>query len=446
MNTRKQALILLRRLKGPIKHTITIRNPFLLKPFTTMNQQGEETTEFVKGGRVLIYNEQEPEDSVHNRHVLDQCSNHLKQGHLVAFPTETVYGLGANALNTEAVLSIFKAKGRPLTDPVIVHVLDIESATRLIHVNDKILSLYRYLAKRFWPGPLTIVAKSNSKLIPACITANTGFVGIRCPEFDLARKLLAHSQLPVAAPSANKFGHVSPTRSHHVMDDLSDSEFPIFVLKSSAEDDFNRTCRVGIESTVVKLMESEFNENIINLYVLRRGGISVEQVTNCINEFQQSEDNCFNLSIQIQVVAKDHSVSNDTEQNQYSPGQMLTHYAPYVPAYLLHKSNTEQQTESGVPLSETVIIDFGAQLAHLASSALAYLDLSPSGDVNEARTIVFQALRTSEKIPGAKLILLPNLMDISLEHADSLFDRLFRAASGKYAGISALDNKVVVLQ
>jgi len=302
-----------------------------------------------------------------------------------------------------------------------------------------------------------MVTRANDDKIPSCVTAETGFVGVRCPEHDLARKLLKHSGVAIAAPSANRFGHVSPTRAQHVMDDLGeDEDHLIYVLKSSYEEELNRTCRIGIESTVVKVDMDSANENssdsasdTVVLYILRRGGVSVEQLQQAAREFEEStsESNPFQLKVEVRVVAKDHSVSNDTTQNQSSPGQMLTHYAPYVPAYLLRSSNDqkERSIQQNIAVNESVIVDFGGKLSHLASSAIAYMDLSPSGDVSEARTTVFKILRESEKVESAKLILLPNLMELSLEHADSLFDRLFRAASGKYAELSA-DEQISVLE
>jgi len=407
--------------------------------------------------QIVTFEEHEAESSAHNTAILDLCSQHLRKGGLVAFPTETVYGLGANALDEAAVYSIFDAKKRPLTDPVIVHVLDVDSAIPLISINDHLLTIYRFLAAKFWPGPLTMVTRANDDKIPSCVTAETGFVGVRCPEHDLARKLLKHSGVAIAAPSANRFGHVSPTRAQHVMDDLGeDEDHLIYVLKSSYEEELNRTCRIGIESTVVKVDMDSANENssdsasdTVVLYILRRGGVSVEQLQQAAREFEEStsESNPFQLKVEVRVVAKDHSVSNDTTQNQSSPGQMLTHYAPYVPAYLLRSSNDqkERSIQQNIAVNESVIVDFGGKLSHLASSAIAYMDLSPSGDVSEARTTVFKILRESEKVESAKLILLPNLMELSLEHADSLFDRLFRAASGKYAELSA-DEQISVLE
>ena len=153
------------------------------------------------------------------REGISKAASLIKQGGLVAFPTETVYGLGANALNEEAVLSIFKAKGRPLTDPVIIHVSTAIMATELLEIeDDSSRQMFEILTTCFWPGPLTIIAKAKP-FVPKVVSAGTGFVGVRCPSHPLAIALIIASGLPIAAPSANRFGHVSPTKARHVLAD-----------------------------------------------------------------------------------------------------------------------------------------------------------------------------------------------------------------------------------
>ena len=173
----------------------------------------------------------------------------LRAGNLVAFPTETVYGLGADAFNDEAVRSVFAAKGRPWTDPLIVHVCSVDQALSLIDQKQEnatnILDLFQVLATQFWPGPLTIVVKANLDIIPSLITAETGFVGLRMPSNPIALELIRESKLPIAAPSANKFGHVSPSKAEHVYNDFhKDSE--VTILDGGP-------CSFGIESTVLKI-------------------------------------------------------------------------------------------------------------------------------------------------------------------------------------------------
>ncbi|KAJ1389381.1 DHBP synthase RibB-like alpha/beta domain-containing protein, partial [Ochromonadaceae sp. CCMP2298] len=143
----------------------------------------------------------------------------LRAGELVAFPTETVYGLGADALNATAVQRIFVAKGRPNTDPLIVHVTGTEAIWQLSSGSALARSVCSALCGAFWPGPLTIIYRASA-CVPLLVTAGTGFVGLRSPQHPTARALLSAAGVPVAAPSANRFGHVSPTCAQHVLDDL----------------------------------------------------------------------------------------------------------------------------------------------------------------------------------------------------------------------------------
>lgn len=202
----------------------------------------------------------------YNPETIKEACELLKSGKLVSFPTETVYGLGANALNAEACKLIFTTKGRPLTDPLIVHVESLEHGLSLIdHSDQKVIALFKTLAGKYWPGPLTMVVKANLDIIPSMITAETGFVGIRMPNHEIALDLIKTCGLPLAAPSANKFGHVSPSKAEHVYSDFyKDSEMLIIDGGS---------CSFGIESTVLKISYSQ-ESKMYTLLVLRRGGVS----------------------------------------------------------------------------------------------------------------------------------------------------------------------------
>jgi tRNA threonylcarbamoyl adenosine modification protein (Sua5/YciO/YrdC/YwlC family) len=150
----------------------------------------------------------------YNQETIDEAAKVLEAGKLVSFPTETVYGLGANALSEAACTSIFTTKGRPLTDPLIVHVHSLEQALTLIdHSDSEIVFMFKVLAEKYWPGPLTLVVRANLDIIPSLLTANTGYIGIRMPNHSMALNLLRTFGKPIAAPSANKFGHVSPTKA-----------------------------------------------------------------------------------------------------------------------------------------------------------------------------------------------------------------------------------------
>lgn len=153
---------------------------------------------------------------------LQEAAELIKQNKLVAFPTETVYGLGANATNEQALLSIYATKRRPLSDPIIVHVLDQQQALELAVTTAEEKKMFMALTDKFWPGPLTVILKANLDKLPLVVTAGTGFVGLRSPKHLTARKLIELSGLPIGAPSANLFGHVSPTEPIHVFNDFYD--------------------------------------------------------------------------------------------------------------------------------------------------------------------------------------------------------------------------------
>lgn len=226
---------------------------------------------------------------------LDRAAQIIKQGGLVAFPTETVYGLGANALDREAVARIFAAKGRPLASPLIVHV-DCEAMARTLTADWP--ERARVLAQRFWPGPLTLVLK-KAEIVPDVVTAGLDSVGVRVPAHPVALELIRRAGVPIAAPSANRFMGISPTTAAHVREGLGDTVN--MVLDGGPTD-------VGIESTVASLRRE-------TPVVLRPGMISQEQleaVTGC---------------------PWDHG--QDVPEVMESPGQHARHYAPSTPMYLL---------------------------------------------------------------------------------------------------------------
>jgi tRNA threonylcarbamoyl adenosine modification protein (Sua5/YciO/YrdC/YwlC family) len=154
------------------------------------------------------------------------CGERIRQGKLVSFPTETVYGLGADATNEEAVLSIFEAKGRPLTDPVIVHIADEAKVDRIL-LDTPERALIKYLGSKLWPGPLTMIGPCDTSYIPSLVGSNTGTVGVRWPNNPIAQELILKADRPIAAPSANRFMHVSPTKYSHVFYDLYDKDVAI---------------------------------------------------------------------------------------------------------------------------------------------------------------------------------------------------------------------------
>ncbi len=219
---------------------------------------------------------------------IDEAASLILSGELVVFPTETVYGLGANAFNEEAVKKIFVAKGRPQDNPLIVHISTLEQV-RDIAVD--IPEVFYELANKFMPGPITLILKKSNN-IPSVVTAGGDTVGIRMPSNEWARKLIEKSA-PLAAPSANRSKHISPTTAKHVYDDLK-GEIPL-ILDDGA-------CKVGIESTVLDLTSETPT-------ILRPGAITAEMLVEVLGEVLENG--------KVIKIAK-------------APGMKYTHYAPKV--------------------------------------------------------------------------------------------------------------------
>lgn len=222
---------------------------------------------------------------------IDHAASIIANGGVVAFPTETVYGLGANALNPNAVARVFALKERPSFDPLIVHIASTESVALLSSSNDP--RVYR-LAERFWPGPLTIVVPRNT-IVPGIVTSDLDTVGIRMPNHPIALELIKKSGCVIAAPSANKFGRVSPTRAEHVLKQLPDVDYIL---------DGGKTI-VGIESTVITLDDEGF-------IILRHGAITHNHLA--------------------QVVKP--STAHLPKKGLASPGLLKSHYSPNKPLFI----------------------------------------------------------------------------------------------------------------
>ena len=226
---------------------------------------------------------------------LETAAQRLRDGELVAFPTETVYGLGANARDAAAVAKIYRAKGRPAFNPLIVHVADIQGAQRIAVWSDNAQAL----AEQFWPGPLTLVLPSRGAVCEA-VSAGLPTVAVRVPAHPVALELLRQSQLALAAPSANRSQQVSPTRAAHVAASLGEE---MWILDGGP-------CQIGLESTVLDLTTQ-------NPRILRPGALSARDLKSIVGE----------------VGAPEEAVADD-QTPRASPGQMARHYAPRAPVRL----------------------------------------------------------------------------------------------------------------
>ncbi|HEY3403615.1 MAG TPA: L-threonylcarbamoyladenylate synthase [Ohtaekwangia sp.] len=307
---------------------------------------------------------------------IQRAKSLLEQGELVGIPTETVYGLAGNALNVSAVTKIFETKNRPEFDPLIVHVPDIEHARLYV---EKIPDAALELTKHFWPGPLTLLLRKKP-VIPDMVTSGLDTVGIRCPDHIITRTLLRELDFPLAAPSANPFGYVSPTRAEHVNDQLGD-RIP-YILNGGE-------CRVGIESTIIG-----FETDQPTIY--RLGGLSLEKINDLIGP----------------VVVQAHSTSNPK-----APGQLKSHYAPGKKLIIGEMEELLQQ----YPAHEVGLLTFQDDF----NSPFQFI-LSPSGNMEEAAQNLFTALREFDKMP-IDFILAEFVPDEGLGRA--INDRLRRAAS-----------------
>ncbi|EUD65166.1 hypothetical protein C922_04452 [Plasmodium inui San Antonio 1] len=207
-------------------------------------------------------------DLLHNDQLRRKLKAHIEIDCLVGMPTETVYGLGGNSLSEKSLRKIFQMKNRPVSDPIISHVHDINQAFhQLYHVNMFEMFTIYMLSKYFWPGPLSIIAKAK-KEVPLILTAHTGFCAVRMPRNNIAMEIIKVSQVPIAAPSANKFQHISPTTSAHVFQEFENENILIF-------DDGQ--CDIGIESTVLKLVKYK-KERVGKPQRLRGGGETCEAI------------------------------------------------------------------------------------------------------------------------------------------------------------------------
>ena len=281
------------------------------------------------------------------------AAQHLAQGNLVALPTETVYGLGADAGNEAAVAKIFKAKGRPSDHPLIVHVAkdtDIAAFTRdLPQAAEKLI-------EAFWPGPLTLILRKSAR-IPDAVTGGQDSVGLRCPAHPLAQALLAEFARMgsgiVAAPSANKFGHVSPTTAEHVR-----KEFGAAVGKSILLLD-GGPCEVGIESTILDLSAGA-------PALLRPGAITPEQIEAVIG---------------VKPKTRRQAEHSGTPVTRVS-GDLASHYAPRTPLKLVPPAQLKKEVDA--------LLESGKRAAVLALTTQADANVSPPGvGVRSARRLVW---------------------------------------------------------
>jgi L-threonylcarbamoyladenylate synthase len=245
--------------------------------------------------------------------------------------------------------------------------------------------------------------------------------GARCPSHPVALDLLRRCGVPVAAPSANRFGHISPTSAAHVVGDLGQWPSGLLVL------DGGETCDKGIESTIVRVVRPGGGSNAIVVEVVRQGALSVREL--------MAAD--LGAEVEFRIIRRETAM--DAGVAETAPGQLITHYAPDVESFVLVPGCSGSGGGGGgeiipeVQLASCVIVDFGGAQAALRSRAAAYEDISARGDPVEAAANLFAALRRAEIVEGARAVLLPDLRDDDRGSEAAVFDRIYRAASGKFA-------------
>lgn len=308
-----------------------------------------------------------------------EAAEWLNRGEVVAIPTETVYGLAANALNETAVVKIFEAKNRPFFDPLIVHVASINDALKYVEEIPEPLLL---LLNKFSPGALTVLLKKK-KVIPDIVTSGLDTVGIRIPSHPKAQALLSQLSFPLCAPSANPFGYVSPTTAQHVYDQLN-GKIPCILDGGNSS--------VGVESTIVGLHEGFVT-------VFRLGGISIEEI-----------------EAEIGVV----KILLNQSSNPKAPGMLDSHYAPRKPLFVGDISDLFSRYSG----SKKGLISFSEFYPHLSFSERKIL--SPTSDLGEAAANLFAALRYFDNA-NVDVILVETFPEVGLGRA--INDRLRRAAT-----------------
>lgn len=308
----------------------------------------------------------------------------IRKGGLVAFPTETVYGLGTNAFDAYAVARIFEVKKRPRFDPIIVHIFSKKDIKNICFDVDERANM---LMDRFWPGPLTLLF-SKSDHVPDIVTAGLPTVAVRMPAHPVARELIKEARTPIAAPSANPFGYLSPTTSHHVVEQLGEK---VDVILDGG------SCPLGIESTVLDVTKTK-------PVLLRPGGLPIEEIESVIGEVTLSS----------------------SSKKPHSPGQLPCHYAPKTPIRILNKY---KRIQTGKRIGLLAFTDPKKQEQYEMVEVL-----SSKGDLREAAANLFSCLHRLDQA-GLDVIYAEAIEEKGLGRA--IMDRLHRA-SAKRSSISSI--------
>ncbi len=303
---------------------------------------------------------------------IETAAQYIREGKLVAFPTETVYGLGANALNPLAVARIFELKQRPTFDPLIVHIASLNQLDRLVLNIDK--RVYQ-LAQKFWPGPLTMILPKSS-IVPDLVTSGLPTVGIRMPDNEIALELIKRSDCPIAAPSANKFGRISPTTAAHVQKQLPEVDYILEGGKTT----------VGIESTIIRLTDHGFQ-------ILRNGIITQEE---------------------LETVIPFDSIS--PVEDMSAPGMLKSHYSPAKKLLIADTATLK------INKSKAGLISFSGKLEE---GFFKVIRVSDREDLKDYAVNMFEAMHSFEDDSQIELIIAEPVPEKGIGKA--IMDRLRKA-------------------
>ncbi|MCF8262584.1 MAG: threonylcarbamoyl-AMP synthase [Melioribacteraceae bacterium] len=311
-----------------------------------------------------------------NEHSIKEASEMIRSGGLVAFPTETVYGLGANGYDSTAVSKIFEVKKRPTFNPLILHIAEMSFLEQIVDTQFKNLQI---LCEKFWPGPLTIVLPKKDT-VPAIVSSGLDTVAVRMPDNKIALQLIKESGVPIAAPSANMFGRLSPTNADHVEEQLKDK---IDLLIDGGN------CEVGVESTIIQINKRSWS-------LLRPGGLETEEL--------------------IEVLGKPKK--GESFDNPIAPGMLPFHYSPKIPLKFFYEMDREtlRELRIGVLLFKDRKLIFEPEMKRV---------LSEKGDFVEAASNLFRYLHEIEE-SGVDLIVAEKVPERGLGVA--IMDRLNKAS------------------
>lgn len=352
----------------------------------------------------------------------------LYLGFNVAFPTETVYGLGASIWSRSAINGIYKKKGRPSTNPLIVHIPSYDDVFRhkLTYMTPNEQIVFKILAHEFWPGPVTFVVRANLFKIRPQLRNGTPFVGLRVPNDPVALALLRVAGVPIAAPSANRSGNISPTAPDHVFQDYKG----LGIFMPILGDDGNKK-KVGIESTIIKFEEKN---SIVHITILRAGAIGLKDITLAIDEMH--------IDVSYVVTAKVNEVNGTTS---VAPGQEILHYSPT-------NATTYRATASTITTGTTITTPTTTATSTL-SSPMSILIATPiigeehgekyqkcftlPDNAKDCALVLYSIMRDADdycKSEGVKVIVICT-DGIHAEEGcgfmDAIKDRVFRASGGK---------------